>query len=186
MDCPQKVRHFLGAFFMGKSKYDLEFKLKLVKEVLVKKKGIDTAALEVAIWPGLLRKWVNFYELYGEAGLVRQTNRLYDISFKVGVLEVIEEQGLSLKEAARRFNIAAESSILNWQRLYRKNGILGLENKARGRPPNMEKPEKKKKKDAKPLTREEQLLRELAYLRTENAYLKKLEALVRARKGQKS
>jgi len=27
MDCPQKVRHFLGAFFMGKSKYSLDFKL---------------------------------------------------------------------------------------------------------------------------------------------------------------
>lgn len=48
----------------------------------------------------------------------------------------------------------------------------------------MDKPQKKKK-EKKPLTREEELLEELKYLRAENAYLKKLEALVRARKGQK-
>ena len=170
---------------MGKSKYDLDFKLKLVKEVLVRKKGVNILALKAGVDSELLRRWVRFYELYGDAGLVRQSNRRYSLDFKVNVLQAIDKEGLSLKEAARRFNIAAESSILNWQRLYRKNGILGLKSKALGRPPNMEKPEKKKKKDAKPLTREEQLLKEVAYLRAENAYLKKLEALVRARKGQK-
>ena len=184
MDCPQKVRHFLGAFFMGQSKYDLEFKLKLVKEVLVKNRGVRILAGEAGIDYESLRRWVRFYELYGDAGLVRQSNRRYDLDFKVNVLQGIDKEGLSLKEAARRFNIAAESSILNWQRLYRENGILGLKNKTRGRPPKMDKPQKKKK-EKMPLTREEELLEELKYLRAENAYLKKLEALVRARKGQK-
>ena len=169
---------------MGRSKYDLEFKLKLVKEVLVKNKGVKTLAREIGISFGMLERWVKFYELYGEAGLFRQSNRQYDLDFKVNVMRAIEKEGLSIKEAARRYNIAAESSILNWQRLYRENGILGLKNKTRGRPPNMEKP-LKKKKEKKPLTREEELLEELKYLRAENAYLKKLEALVRARKGQK-
>ena len=169
---------------MGKSKYDLDFKLKLVKEVLVKKKGVRILALEAGIGSELLRRWVRFYELYGDSGLVRESNRRYDLDFKLNVLQAIDKEGLSLKEAARRFNIAAESSILNWQRLYRENGILGLKNKARGRPPHMDKPQKKKR-EKKPLTREEELLEELKYLRAENAYLKKLEALVRARKGQK-
>lgn len=169
---------------MGKSKYDLEYKLGFVTEIISGKKFIGQLSRDSGIDRSVLRKWVNFYNLYGADGLVRKTNRKYDLSFKLGVLQVIEKQNLSLKEAARRFNIAAESSILNWQRLYRESGILGLKNKTRGRPPNMEKPQKKKK-EKKPLTREEELLEELKYLRAENAYLKKLEALVRARKGQK-
>ena len=162
---------------MGRSKYDLEFKVKLVKEVLVKKKGVNILSREAGISSGMLGRWVRFYQLYGEAGLVRQSSRCYDLDFKVNVLQAIEREGLSIKEAARRYNIAAESSILNWQRLYRENGILGLKNKTRGRPPKMDKP-LKKKKEKKPLTREEELLEELKYLRAENAYLKKLDALI--------
>jgi len=169
---------------MGKSKYDLEFKVKLVNEILVKERGFTAVADEYCIDTELLRQWVNFYELYGNAGLVRQSNRQYDVKFKMSVLQAIDKEGLSLKEASRRFNIAATSSIMKWQQLFLENGILGLENKTRGRPPTMDKPQKKKK-EKKLLTREEELLEELKYLRAENAYLKKLEALVRAHKGQK-
>lgn len=97
---------------MGKSKYDLDFKLKLVKEVLVRKKGVNILALEAGIDYESLRRWVRFYELYGDAGLVRESNRRYDLDFKVNILQAIDKEGLSLKEAARRFNIGAESSIL--------------------------------------------------------------------------
>ena len=45
---------------MGKSKYDLDFKLKLVKEVLVRKKGVSILALEAGIDSELLRRWVRF------------------------------------------------------------------------------------------------------------------------------
>jgi len=35
LDCPQKVRHFLGAFlFMGISKYSLEFKKNCVETII--------------------------------------------------------------------------------------------------------------------------------------------------------
>jgi transposase len=44
---------------------------------------------------------------------------------------------------------------------------------------------RKSKKASKPLTREEELLKELAYLRAENALLKKLQALVQAEKKHK-
>ena len=44
---------------------------------------------------------------------------------------------------------------------------------------------RKKRKSDKPLTREEELLKELEKLRCENELLKKLHALVQARKNQK-
>jgi transposase len=44
---------------------------------------------------------------------------------------------------------------------------------------------RKARKSSKPLTREEELLKENEYLRAENALLKKLQALVQADKKQK-
>jgi hypothetical protein len=45
MQCPQKVRHYLGAFFMGrKVKYPLEFKVGCVEEVLKCHRTIGSVA----------------------------------------------------------------------------------------------------------------------------------------------
>lgn len=101
-------------------------------------------------------------------------------------MEEIDSGRSSIKESALKFNIAAESSIINWQRNYEKFGILGLENKSRGRPKIMSDYKRKKKKSDKPLTREEELLLENERLRAEIAVLKKLDALILARKKPKS
>jgi transposase len=170
---------------MGKSKYSLAFKLKIVKKIANESMSIDSLSHKTGIDRSIIRKWFKFYELYGIKGLERPTNRVYSLDFKVSVLETIQKEGLSLKETARRFNISAESSIRNWQTAYEKNGILGLENKPRGRPKEMNIKRKKRKPD-KPLTREEELLQEIECLKAENALLKKLDALILARKKPKS
>ncbi|WP_446681951.1 helix-turn-helix domain-containing protein [Epilithonimonas hominis] len=134
----------------------------------------------------MVRRWVKFYELYGVAGLERSGNRKFSVEFKLKVLREIDSGRLSIKESALKFNIAAESSIINWQRNYEKFGILGLENKSRGRPKIMSDYKRKKRKSDKPLTREEELLLENERLRAEIAVLKKLDALILARKKPKS
>jgi transposase len=55
-----------------------------------------------------------------------------------------------------------------------EKGIEGLEGKQKGRKPGTPKPKP-------PKTREEELLEENLYLRAENEYLKKLNALVAER-----
>ena len=185
MDCPQKVRHFLGAFFMGKSKYSVDFKLKAIKRYHKGDIGTDDLGKRIGVCGSLVRKWIKFYELYGVSGLVRFSNTHYTKDFKLKILSVIEKENLSLKEASRRFNIPAESSILSWQRNYKKNGILGLENRPRGRPKTMSNYKRKKKKTGKPLTREEELLERIYYLEAQNAILKKLDALIQERKNPK-
>jgi transposase len=78
------------------------------------------------------------------------------------------------------------STINSWQRAYEKEGIEGLNIKPKGRPPKMKPPIKRKaRKSSKPLTREQELLEELEYLRAENALLKKLQALDQVDKKQK-
>lgn len=186
VDCPQKVRHFLGAFlFMGLSKYSLEFKLDCIEKISSNHQSVHSIAQDLDLDAVVVRKWKRFHDLYGIEGLQRRSNRIYDAEFKLKVLETIIAQGLSLKQAAAKFNIASESSIINWRKAYEKNGILGLRNKPKGRPSIMSDYKPKKKKSGKPLTREEELLLENERLRAELDFLKKLDALTAKNNKQK-
>lgn len=170
---------------MGLSKYSLEFKLDCVERISRNHHSVHSVAQDLGLDRGIVGKWKRFYDLYGIEGLQRRSNRIYDVKFKLKVLETITAQGLSLKQAAARFNIAAESSIINWRKTYEKNGILGLRNKPKGRASIMSDYLRKKKKSGKPLTREEELLLENERLRAELDFLKKLDALTAKSNKQK-
>ncbi len=189
MHCPQKVRHFLGAFFMGKNnKYSYEIRLESVEAVLRYHRSVTSVASEGGFERSNLRLWIGLYREHGALGLLpRVRQQQYDSSFKLLVIQTIEKECLSLRQASARFNIASESVILQWRRSYVLHGIAGLLPKKKGRPAtDMKQPNKRKpRKSDKPLTREEELLKENEYLRAENALLKKLEALAQTSKKQK-
>jgi transposase len=91
---------------------------------------------------------------------------------------------LSYGQAAALFNIRSPGSLSVWEREYRRAGLDALVGRPRGRPKSMPvplPPEQKPDDDKRP---REELLAELDYLRMENAYLKKLRALVQARQNQ--
>ncbi|MCG2792538.1 MAG: transposase [Weeksellaceae bacterium] len=148
-------------------------------------RSIESIATEKGFHESNLRKWIGFYNKYGISGLERRKNRSYSLKFKLKVLKAIETDFISQREACIRFDIAAQSTVLNWQRDYEKSGILGLENKPRGRPKIMSDYKRKKRKSDKPLTREEELLLENEKLRAENDFLKKLDALTLKKNKQK-
>lgn len=66
-----------------------------------------------------------------------------------------------------------------------KEGLAGLKLKRIGRPVSMN-IKRKKRKSNQPLSREEELLRELEYLRAENEILKKFNALVQAEQAKQN
>jgi len=168
------------------TKFTYEFKLQCVEAVIKGKRSAFDVAKENVIVRGNLRLWIKRYELYGKAGLRKKVYHPYDITFKLKVLQSIERENLSLRTACARFKIPSMSTIIKWQRAYESEGIQGLTNKPKGPPPKMKPPIKRKaRKSSKPLTREQELLEELEYLRAENALLKKLQALVQADKKQK-
>ena len=74
------------------------------------------------------------------------------------------------------FKMNNPSLIANWNRTFLNEGIEGLKEKPKGRPPMSEKRKTKPAKQEKAMSREEQLERENELLRLENAYLKKLKA----------
>lgn len=98
--------------------------------------------------------------------------------FKQEVVEKMQREKLSHKEVARLYGITGHGLVASWERIYLEEGPEGLyiERRGRGskgRPPKKLKPEV-----------EEDLLAEVQRLRAENAYLKKLNALVAERVRQ--
>ena len=110
-----------------------------------------------------------------------RTNKKYTGEFKQMVVETMRKEGLSYKEAERQFELPHKRAA-SWERIYLEEGPEGLYIERRGRKSTG------RPKKLKPEV-EEDLIAEVQRLRAENAYLKKLRALVleeeRRGKGRK-
>ena len=93
------------------------------------------------------------------------------------VLKTMKEEHLGYRETAERFGIY-HKRVMDWERIYLEEGPEGLYIERRGRS-SKGRPPKKLKPEV-----EEDLLAEVQRLRAENAYLKKLNALVAERVRQ--
>lgn len=169
-----------------KVKYVYAFKLECVELVLKKHYSIVYVSKLKGPNESNIRKWVSLYKSHGKAGLLPRKNQFYSISFKLKVLKAIEKEFLSLQETRLKFNIPTDSIIVKWKKDFANFGIEGLQPKPKGRSISMSDFKRKKRKSDKPLTREEELLKENERLRCENELLKKLQALIQARKNPKS
>lgn len=98
-------------------------------------------------------------------------NKRYTGEFKQMVVETMHREKLSHKEVERQFEITSHSCVANWERIYLTEGPEGLYEERRGRG-------SKGRPAQMPRKVEEDLLAEVQRLRAENAYLKKLQALV--------
>ena len=97
-------------------------------------------------------------------------NKRYTPEFKQKVVEAVRDHHMSYAEAETYYDVA-HGRIQQWERIYLMEGPEGftIEHRGRGskgRPPKL------------PKEVEEDLLKEVQRLRAENAYLKKLQALV--------
>jgi transposase len=168
-----------------KVKYDYAFKLECVRLVLEADYSCDYVSQLKGLHHSNVRKWVSFYKTYGKEGLQLRKNQKYTFDFKLSVLRTIEQDYLPLTEACLKFNITSESVIIKWQRDFANFGFEGLQPKLKDRPKSMSNFKRKKRKSDKPLTKEEELLLENERLRCENAFLKKLQALIQAEEAAK-
>jgi transposase len=164
------------------SKHTEQFKLSVIKDYLAGVGGFGAVAQLHGIDGSTVRKWVGVYRQHGEAGIQKKSSH-YDAQFKQSVLRHMREKGLSHRETAAVFNIRNAPSIGVWERQYYAGGIDALSPRPRGRRKKMPDSPVTPPSEATDQTRtREQLLEEINYLRMENAYLKKLEALVQADK----
>jgi transposase len=142
--------------------------------------SFKTIANSIDVHHSVLISWVKQYEHQGEEAFIKcYTPR--SVQAKLEVLHYMYENGTSARETAAIFNIASHSTLLSWQKRLESQGIDALQPMKKGRP--------SMKKDHKELTNQtsvegsvegsvEALQAEVERLRMENAYLKKLNALV--------
>lgn len=160
-----------------RNKYSDQFKLQVVKQCLRGDLGIEELAHQLGLDYSMVRRWLEHYRQHGPSGL-RQTRRHYSAAFKREVLERMWRDGLSIRQTEALFDIRANGAIGRWQRQYHSGGLTALAPKRKGRRPMTKKPPSPPPPPDEERSHDE-LLEELAYLRAENAYLKKLDALIR-------
>ena len=120
------------------------------------------------------------YQSDGRSGLFKRKNIRADFALKKEIVLDIEENHLTLHAASLKYG-ACSQRISVWLQQYRTDGLAALNStKRRGRPPVMGRP----KKNSKPLTELERLRKEVQELKTENALLKKVRALVEERNAR--
>jgi len=165
------------------TKYDEGFKLKVVQQHLREGIGAKRLAHRHGVSAGQIRRWIAAFGEHGRSGL-RRGGGSYDAQFKLSVLQRMWAEQWSLGQTAVAFDIRCAAHIGKWERQYHGGGIEALTPRPRGRPKQMttsELPKSGPKQPEDARSREE-LLEELKYLRAEVAYLKKLRALVQAKK----
>jgi len=135
--------------------------------------GIDHSELMVL--------WLR-YQREGTLALRKKEYNLYSGYEKEVVVRDIEDNCLTLSEAAVKYDVS-RSQIKVWRRTMREKGYTALyEEKPRGRPrKDMGRPKKKKPEE---MTELERLRYENERLRAENALLKKVKALVEEREAR--
>jgi transposase len=164
------------------STYSKSFKLKVVKAYLSQSMGQRQVATLFNVGRTQVRDWVAAYRAHGAAAFAaRKHSQKYSTEFKLSVLAYLRQHGGSRLQVAIAFKIPSPSTIFVWEKRYNQGSIDPFLDR-RGRP-DMKKPENTNqphtsKKPWSELTPAE-LLREIEYLQAENAYLKKLDALVR-------
>ena len=164
-------------FFM--TKYNEQFRLEVVEHYLRGPDGYRATGIHFGLDDKMVKRWVDWYRIHGIDGLKKKFTA-YSAQFKLSVLQHIWDNELSYSQAGALFNIRSPGTIGVWERAYRDGGIDALKRRPRGRPKKMAVPTTKPEPSGDEKRSRDELLVELQHLRMENAYLKKLRALVQA------
>lgn len=161
------------------AKYSVDDKLSAVMRYMDGVESFISIGRSMGTSASVIMNWVKQYEYQGVEGLSKKSYTNYSAQFKLDVLNYMIDNGTSPNETAVIFNISSPATIRTWRLLFKKGGVDALIPKKKGRTPMDKEDNKKKKKQAPAKGSVEALKAEVEQLRMENAYLKKLNALVR-------
>ena len=163
-------------------KYSKEFKLECVMKYKNGEYIKDPPGTKHKHFHNQVLKWVQQYDSLGELALEHNRPTL-SVKEKIGLI-VRVENGESYTSVARSAG-THESQLIKWHKIYLQDGIDGLQSLKRGNPKMNNKPKIKKSLDD--MSDKEKIKynqEQLEYLEAENAYLKKLRALVLSKQDQ--
>ena len=157
-------------------KYSKEFKLECVMKYKNGEYVKDPPGVKHKSFHRQVQRWKYIYDSLGEIGLEHNKPTL---SFEERLQLIVRvENGDSYTYVANSVGIQ-ESLLIKWHKIYRQEGIDGLKSLKRGRSAMKKKTQTEKSLDQ--MTDKEKIKyyqEQLEYLEAENAYLKKLRALV--------
>jgi transposase len=181
-----------GVFFMEKikrNKFSQEDKLDAVHQVLEDHLSCHEVARRLHTKSSMVGLWVRIYQHHGCLS-PEGHRRPFSVGEKLMILSYMRQNNLSLSETSVRFNVSL-SAVATWKTKHER-GVLSLlsqENRGRKKTMTLKKKRLPETSVSKSATKEDpnkSLLEELEYLRAENAYLKKLRALVQERIDRES
>jgi transposase len=163
------------------SKFTSEDKLSAAQRYLDGTESYESIAATLGTTGSVVRNWVKQYEHNGVEAF-RKSYTSYSAQFKLDVLNYMNQFGTSPNETAAIFQITSPALIRKWRIQFHSSGIDALQSKKKGRPTV-----KKEPKKGIPVEGSVEALREeVERLRMENAYLKKLNALVQSKEKLQS
>lgn len=162
---------------MGRNKYSTEFKQQVVQHYLNSDDTAKKTATLFGVDHSAVRCWTEHQKVDGVNGFTIPT-RSYTAEFKESVILWINEYNQSSRKAAA-------CTVSKWERFYRESGIIALGDKRKESPMKSDKNKASNKKTINPPPEFQSAKEELEYLRTENVYLKKLQALIREKQKTK-
>ncbi len=156
------------------------FKLLVIEDYLSNTAGFMAVGNRHGIEASTVRRWVAAYRVHGEASVKKKRSR-YSAQYKLAVLKHMRKHALSYRQTEAYFDIRSAGIIGRWERQYDAGGIQALSDCPQKCLKKMQDPthppHQPENDERRP---REQWLKELNYLRMENAYLKKLSALIQA------
>ena len=162
------------------SKYSRELKLIIAKECLNGKSSRKLAS-EFTISSRQIRYWTSVFAIHGTNAFL-PTSHGCSAKTKLQALKLMWTNDWSLTHTSAILNLSSPGSLSVWLKTYKNAGFRGLECSSIGRSPVKPQPNTTAKPNNE-MTLEE-LKEELAYLRAENAVLKKLEELEQIKRHQ--
>ena len=163
-------------------KYTKEYKLECVMKYKNGEHINDPPGVKHGSFQKQVRLWRQIYDTLGESGLEHNRPTI-SVKDRIELFARIEN-GESYNSVAISVGIQPDL-LIKWHNIYRQEGIEGLQSLKRGKPKMSRKPKAQKPLDQ--MTPEEKVKyyeERLEYLEAENAYLKKLKALVEQRQDR--
>ena len=162
------------------SKYNREFKLSIAKQC-IHNESSRSLSKRLGIPDRYIRYWVQVYRYHGEQAFI-QRSLPFSYQDKYRILKQMKLNGWSISHTSIVHNMTTVSTIYQWQQQFDQFGLSGLKPKKRGRQMKHQSSDETLKSTAEMSL--EELREELEYRRAENAYLKKLDALLAKKERQ--
>lgn len=166
------------------SKLTREQKIEIYRK---RKQGqtLETLSKEYLIRKDNIKYLVRLIDTHGEDILKREKNNYYSPLLKEEMINKVLKDRHSINSVSLEYGLISNGLLFNWIKAYKANGY-GIVEKMRGRSPTMAKKTQSNKeyKDMTPEEKVKYLEDKNLYLEAELEYIKKLRAVVQARKDQ--